>query len=176
MTILLNQFILNSHNIEHGFFQVLILSLAVGTICSFLLVALKDPGIITKDRIPLPADEKQLESMPYCDICSIFQPPRVAHCTTCDCCIVGLDHHCPWVGKCIGKGNMFFFKLFNFFWVSYFFLFIWIMAKSWYCCIIDKTADNKHRGWWYSRIIQIIINHYIITIRWMPLFYFIQCT
>eukprot|EP00392_Amoebophrya_sp_AT5.2_P000351 g351.t1 len=34
------------------------------------------------------------------------------HCDFCDTCIQGFDHHCPWTGKCIGKGNMHEFQLF----------------------------------------------------------------
>ena len=34
------------------------------------------------------------------------------HCSFCDYCVEGLDHHCPWSSKCIGDGNMIFFKAF----------------------------------------------------------------
>lgn len=51
-------------------------------------------------------------SMPYCDVCNISQPRGTAHCSFCNCCIEGLDHHCPWMGKCIGKKNMFWFQCF----------------------------------------------------------------
>lgn len=27
------------------------------------------------------------------------------HCHECEICVQGYDHHCPWIGKCIGKGN-----------------------------------------------------------------------
>jgi hypothetical protein len=36
----------------------------------------------------------------------------VEHCWDCDVCIEGLDHHCPWTSKCIGKGNLVTFYVF----------------------------------------------------------------
>mmetsp|Transcript_14091 Transcript_14091/g.23339 ORF Transcript_14091/g.23339 Transcript_14091/m.23339 type:complete len:109 (+) Transcript_14091:373-699(+) len=51
-------------------------------------------------------------AVPFCETCMVYQINDAAHCTFCDCCVEELDHHCPWMGKCVGKGNMFWFKCF----------------------------------------------------------------
>lgn len=38
----------------------------------------------------------------YCATCKIHRPIRASHCRRCDCCVEVFDHHCQFVGKCIG--------------------------------------------------------------------------
>lgn len=50
----------------------------------------------------------------YCSACNVIHTKDVPteHCTFCDYCIEGLDHHCPWSSKCIANRNLLAFKLF----------------------------------------------------------------
>lgn len=41
----------------------------------------------------------------YCSLCNLEQPLRSKHCKICKCCIYLYDHHCPWLGNCIGEKN-----------------------------------------------------------------------
>ena len=44
-----------------------------------------------------------------CPTCRTARPPGTAHCHDCGHCVVFLDHHCPWLGTCIGMRNYWWF-------------------------------------------------------------------
>eukprot|EP01039_Chlorochromonas_danica_P006088 gene6088-6705_t len=110
--------------------QLLFLAIALlapATLLLLLLTALSDPGIVfpsqhtqdsTSESEGLLADESAGGGGGvagaggerfFCEDCQLVEPAgvsRMDHCRLCGYCIEGLDHHCPWMGQCIGKKNM----------------------------------------------------------------------
>ena len=49
-----------------------------------------------------------------CRKCNILidKSLKIIHCDICNLCCELYDHHCPWIGKCVGKNNIWSFKIF----------------------------------------------------------------
>ncbi|KAF8890744.1 DHHC palmitoyltransferase-domain-containing protein [Infundibulicybe gibba] len=45
----------------------------------------------------------------YCSRDGIVKPFRAHHCRNCGTCVLKFDHHCPWIGQCVGARNHKFF-------------------------------------------------------------------
>ena len=48
-----------------------------------------------------------------CDFCKMRKHDRSSHCKICDRCILRMDHHCPFIGNCVGFNNQRFFIQFR---------------------------------------------------------------
>lgn len=108
---------------------VALLYLLAGTDFFMIHMASRDPGIVPKRRWEnlrnyepdkyLNASSKArvffwqvslahspvLFRFKFCETCKIFRPVRTSHCNVCDNCVVKYDHHCKWLGTCVGKRN-----------------------------------------------------------------------
>ncbi|KIK66341.1 hypothetical protein GYMLUDRAFT_38150 [Collybiopsis luxurians FD-317 M1] len=49
----------------------------------------------------------------YCSRDLFIKPYRAHHCRACGTCVLKYDHHCPWIGQCVGARNHKFFLNFN---------------------------------------------------------------
>lgn len=71
----------------------------------------------------------------YCHQCGNIKPDRCHHCSRCKVCVLRMDHHCPWLNRCVGFHNHKYFILF----IHYIFV---------YCVFVLITSVGfLHRIW-----------------------------
>ena len=78
----------------------------------FYNLALKNPGIPKKELQKEILIKENPDQYKKCDKFNFIIDPSKnnKHCGIYGCCCEGLDHHCPWTWKCVGKGNIFYFN------------------------------------------------------------------
>ncbi|CCO37414.1 Palmitoyltransferase PFA3 [Rhizoctonia solani AG-1 IB] len=83
-------------------------------------------------QTPVLADEYR-----YCARDKLMKPMRTHHCRLCATCVLQYDHHCPWIGQCVGAYNRKFFVNFTF-WST------WFTAWVFGTLLADLVVDSRN--------------------------------
>ncbi|KEG13325.1 putative palmitoyltransferase ZDHHC12 [Trypanosoma grayi] len=62
-----------------------------------------NPGFVSDTEEPRSEEEKSI--LRWCRVCRLWQPLRAKHCEKCERCVRKYDHHCFWIGGCVGEAN-----------------------------------------------------------------------
>ncbi|KAJ8405320.1 hypothetical protein AAFF_G00323110 [Aldrovandia affinis] len=129
----------------------------VGLLYNFGKSWKSDPGIIKaseeqkKKTIVELAEMGTLDLSIFCSTCLIRKPVRSKHCAVCNRCIAKFDHHCPWVGNCVGSGNHRYF-------MGYLFFLLCMICWMIYGCICYwriHCATTYHKDGFWTYVTQI---------------------
>eukprot|EP00257_Ricinus_communis_P018455 XP_015577176.1 protein S-acyltransferase 10 isoform X2 [Ricinus communis] len=140
---------------QEPWYIVLYLLLFVATLVQYFATACSSPGYVLdamrglNDKNAAFAKASIPSKTLTCSYCNVEQPPRAKHCHDCDKCVLQFDHHCVWLGTCIGQGNH------CRFW--------WYICEETTLCLwtgilyIAYLKANITRAWWKDAIMIILL-------------------
>ena len=172
-TVIFLTFIMLMPYFDNTYFSILYLVISLLLFILFFILAFSDPGTLTnnkyKDALDIIEQGEMLEY--YCPKCLIKMDFRTKHCVICEKCIDDFDHHCFWVGNCIGKKN---FSLFFDFLVYVIFNTLFNFLITTYYVLTEMStpygekANDAFPGFYfgvnsviYNRTVRIVVSIFI---------------
>ena len=109
----------NNSSLFKTFILILFYFSATMVIICHTFAMFADPGIVKiqpndYEKSNLTTSNSHNHAL-YCKKCPGSRPDRSHHCKVCKKCIMKMDHHCPWIGNCVGLWNIKYFYLFLFY-------------------------------------------------------------
>ena len=172
-TVIFLTFIMLMPYFDNTYFSILYLVISFLLFILFFILAFSDPGTLTnnkyKDVLDIIEQGELLEY--YCPKCLIKMDFRTKHCVICEKCVDDFDHHCFWVGNCIGKKN---FSLFFDFLVYVIFNTLFNFLITTYYVLTEMStpygekANDAFPGFYfgvnsviYNRTVRIVVSIFI---------------
>eukprot|EP00347_Sterkiella_histriomuscorum_P002699 403367148 len=170
--------------------------LQVLILIAMLQTSLKDPGIIPANQFD-PNNKKALDQkymsiysknqrihylqtnkdmiyrFKFCETCMIFRPQRTAHCNVCNNCVMKFDHHCIWLGTCVGKRNYLHFMTF----ISLLFIYgVYVMVfcalSIAYRGVQTNDASDGFGDRWYAIVIFVYVMIFMCFVTILTLYHY----
>ena len=150
----------------------------------YIILSFSNPGKMVNNHYQNLLDivEQGNDAEDFCPYCLVQNKFRSKHCLVCQCCVEEFDHHCFWVGNCVGKKN---YTLFFIFLVTILINTLYNIAVNIYYLVstikIDgiKEETSSFPGFYlgntffYNRIFRIVVSvclFIICILFFIPLF------